>query len=206
MPALTCADRRDRRPYGEFAMKHLRRLALAAALAVALPVAFCRPAPDTGPPAGRPSELLLDGWPEVVTLRAAAYEQIARDVADGQRSLFQAAGLFRALNRLPPTVDHPPADAPHLTIPTDTEAGWLCRQVVVWVPAALHAEPDRAAAVVARMTAAFFAELRAHGTVRLPDPASLEPVPELLEQARARRAEARRADQLPRRAAHDSLR
>jgi hypothetical protein len=172
-------------------MKHLPRVILALSLAVALPVAVCRRAPDPGPPPGPPDELKLEGWPEAITLRAAAYEQIARDVADGRRSLWEAAGLFRALNRLPPTVDHPPRDV-RPTIPADTEAGRLCRQVAAWVPAALHAEPDRAAAVVARLEAEFFAELRAHGAVRLPDPAELEPVEELLARTRAALAAAQR--------------
>jgi hypothetical protein len=71
----------------------------------------------------------------------------------------------------------------------DTEAGWLCRQVAEHVHGALREEPEQAAAVVARLEAEFFAELRAHGAIRLPDPVSLELVEELLRQARARLAE-----------------
>jgi hypothetical protein len=195
-------------------MKHLPRVVLAAALAVALPAAVCRQAPDTGPLTGPPVELKLEGWPEAVTLRAAAYEQVARDVADGRRSLLEAAGLFRALNRLPPTVDQPPRDVPPLTIPIDTEVARLCRQVVAWVPASLHAEPARAAAAVAQLEAEFFADLRAHGEVRLPDPAVLDPFEALLARAKGvlaaveRRAEGQKTDLsvfgAPRRAGHVS--
>jgi hypothetical protein len=170
-------------------MKHLPHVVLAAALAAALPVAFCRRTPDPDTRTGPQIKQILEAWPEAITLRAAAYEQIARDVAERRRSLWEAAGLFGTLNRLRPTVDHPARD-PRLTIPTDTEAGQLCRQVVAWVPAALHAEPDRAAAVVARLEAEFFAALRAHGAVRLPDPSDLEPVHELLDKVRARWTEA----------------
>ena len=45
--------------------------------------------------------------------------------------------------------------------------------------------------VVARLEADLFAELRAHGTIRLPDPPPAEPVEELLRQAHARLAEQR---------------
>jgi hypothetical protein len=55
----------------------------------------------------------------------------------------------------------------------------------MYAHAALRDEgPERAAAAVARLEAEFFAELRARGAVRLPDPPP-GAVEELLRQARA---------------------
>jgi hypothetical protein len=159
---------------------------LAVAIAVALPVAYCRrpPRPDT--PAKPPvPEVLAAPLPETALLRPIAKALLARAVADGRRSLGAAAALFRELNRRPPARGQPPEIVTHVHIPMDTEAGWLCRQVAEHVSVALREEPERAAAVVTRLEAEFFAELRAHGAIRLPDPAALEPVEELLQQARA---------------------
>jgi hypothetical protein len=173
-------------------MRAAPRKFLAVALAVALPIAFCRrtPGPDGLPEP--PSPELAAPWPDVVPLRLVAKLQIARAVADGRRSLWEAAALFRELNRRPPQRGQPPEIVTHVHIPMDTEAGWLCRQVAEHVHVALHQEPERAAAAVARLEAEFFAECRAHGAVRLPDPAALEPVEELLQQARAWIAEQER--------------
>jgi hypothetical protein len=149
----------------------------------------CRPpepaAPLPPPDADPEAAALAAPWPDVVPLRLVAKLQIARAVADGRRSLWEAAALFRELNRLPPARGKPPEIVTHAHIPMDTEAGWLCRQVAEHVHGALREEPERAAAVVARLEAEFFAELRAHGAIRLPDPVSLEPVEHLLAQARA---------------------
>jgi hypothetical protein len=99
------------------------------------------------------------------------------------------AKLCRELNRRPPEVLAPAQadpNGPPLTIPLDTEEGRLCRQVILYAHYALRAEaPGQADEAVAHLEAEFFAELRAHGTVRLPDPASLEPVEALLAHARA---------------------
>ena len=160
---------------------------LAVLIAVALPVAFCRraPGPDA-PPGPARIEVLEEGQPETAALRVIAKEQIARAAAAGRRSLVESAALFGALNRLPPAVAEPPPGwyDSSLPIPADTEADRLCRQVVAWVRVALHDEPDRAAAAVARLEAEYFEELCERGAVRLPDPSSLTPVQELLEQAR----------------------
>jgi hypothetical protein len=166
-------------------MRAAPRKFLAVAIAVALPVVYCRhPAGPDGPPEP-PSPELAAPAPETVPLRLVVKGQLAREVADGRRTLWVAAALFRELNKLPPEPAQPTRIDPFLSIPADTEAGWLCREVAEHVRVALHQEPERAAAAVARLEAEFFAERRAHGAIRLPDPASLEPVEALLAQARA---------------------
>jgi hypothetical protein len=127
-----------------------------------------------------------DGWPAAVVLRAIAKDQLARDVAAGRRSLPEAAALFRELNRLPPV----PTDSADLSeadlsmpIPGRTDEERYCQRVVTHVQAALHHDPDRAAAVVARLAAEFREELDRHGAIGLPDPAALEPVQGLLQRA-----------------------
>jgi hypothetical protein len=169
---------------------------LAVALAVALPVAFCRqpPGPDELLPPGG-AEPPAAEWPDLLAGHCAR-ALLARDAAAGRRTLAEAAALFRELNRRPPTTV-PPAYAdpngPPLTIPRDTEEARLCRQVILSAYYALRSvAPGRADAAVARLEAEFFAERRAHGAVRLPDPATLEPVEELLQQARAWVAEQER--------------
>jgi hypothetical protein len=170
-------------------MRASPRKFLAVALAVALPVAYCRhpSKPDAPSPPGEAAPPAAEGPDLLAGHRARA--RLARDAAAGRRTLAEAAALFRELNRRPPEVMAPaqavPGDPP-LTIPLDTEEGRLCRQVIVHAYHALHEEaPGRADAAVARLEAEFFAERRAHGTIRLPDPATLEPVEELLQQARA---------------------
>jgi hypothetical protein len=63
--------------------------------------------------------------------------------------------------------------------------------VVQWVASVSRDESlDRAAAAVARLEGEFAAELRTRGAIRLPDPASLEPVRGRIDQARAAAAAA----------------
>jgi hypothetical protein len=125
---------------------------------------------------------------EVVALRSTAREQIAREVIAGRLSLVQAAALFGALNRIPPqspnlsVVD---MHASRLRIRARTDNERLCRQVVECVGSELATEPDREQAAVARLQAEFKEELRKTGTIRLPDPLTVMPVEQLLEQARA---------------------
>jgi hypothetical protein len=147
---------------------------LAVALAVALPVAFCRRPPEPDP-AAEPviGEAVGDPAPEVVALRVVAKGLLARAAA-GRRSLVDAAGLFRELDRLPPAPAPPTGFDPTLRIPADTDEGRLCRQVVAVGRAELAADPDRAAEAVARLEEEFLQALRQRGAVRLPDPSSLE--------------------------------
>jgi hypothetical protein len=169
-------------------MRAAPRKFLAVTLVVALPVAFCRrpPESDSLPPLGE-AEPPAAAWPDLLAGHCAR-ARLARDAAAGRRTLAEAAALFRELNRRPPATA-PPADAdpngPPLTIPLDTEEGRLCRQVILSAYYALRSEaPGRADAAVARLEAEFFAERRAHGALRLPDPVMLEPVEEVLKQAR----------------------
>jgi hypothetical protein len=167
-------------------MKTWPRKFLAVAVAVALLVSFWRrpPAPDELPLTAEPA---AEPWPDILVSNVAK-SRLARDAATGRRSLVEAAALFRELNRLLPAsaaTDGPDSSGLILRLPRDTEEGRLCWQVVTYADAALSTEaPGRAAAAVDRLEAEYFAELRAHGAVRLPDPASLEPVGGLLRQAR----------------------
>jgi hypothetical protein len=162
---------------------------LVVVLVVALPVAFgWRPTgPDELPPAGAGVPPAAD-WPDRLA-RVVARERLARAAAAGRRPLLEAAALFRELNRRPPGTaapDHPDPDGPPLAIPLDAEEGRLCLQVVQCAYFALRDESHgRAAEAAARLEAEYCAERRACGAVRLPDPASLEPVERLLEHARA---------------------
>jgi hypothetical protein len=170
------------------------RAVLAVALAGSLLVVFIRsptdvvgpqPAPDGAPEAWARAT----GYPDIVPLRWQAKDVVAQEVIAGRRPLLAAAALFGELDRLPPEPADPwgqagAADAPH--IPGRTPAERLCRSVIAHVRAALRHEPPAVAdAAVARASAEFFKELRAHGAIRLPDPATLEPVAELLARTRA---------------------
>jgi hypothetical protein len=161
---------------------------LALALAAgSLPLALsrCRFPEEMPPLPSDTIEQLEEGYSEVQALRLVAKDRIARDTADGRLALLEAAALFRELNKLPPAPARPTRVDSSLGIPADTEEAWLCRQVAAHVRVALRADPARAEAAVARLEAEFFAELRAHGSIRLPDPPPPEPVEELLRQARA---------------------
>jgi hypothetical protein len=113
--------------------------------------------------------------------------QLAREVAAGQRSLVEAAALFRELNRLSPDVSAlttPDFDPSPLSDPVHTKEERLCRQVVQWVDTLrLVASPEYADAAVARLNAEY-RELRKHGEIRLPDSSSLPSNQTLLEFAR----------------------
>jgi hypothetical protein len=174
---------------------------LALALAAgALPLALsrCRLPEDLPPPPSDTIEQVEEGYSEAQALRLVAKDRIAHDTAAGRLSLLQAAALFRELNRLSPAPAQPTRVDSSLGIPADSEEAWLCRQVAAHVRVALRADPARAEAAVARLEAEFFAELRTHGTIRLPDPAALEPVHDLLERTRAQLAEQQRGGRGPR--------
>jgi hypothetical protein len=172
------------------AMRVSQRKTLAVGLVAALGV-FClgRPPAVTESilPAG--TEILTEGVSETAVLRPLAKRLLAREIADGRRSLVEAAALFGALNRLPPeTPELALLDDNHwaLSDPVHSEDERLCRQVIQWVEALrITDSPEYADAAVARLIAEFREERRRHGAIRLPDPSPPVPVHELLEQARA---------------------
>jgi hypothetical protein len=123
--------------------------------------------------------------PGVVFLRCRAKELLAEEVAAGRRSLWEAAALFGALNRLPPEPGGPLAfEDAEVSIPTATEAGRLCSQVARWVLIRPGRSLAESRAAVARLVTEFRAELRARGGIRLPDPAGLEPAESLIARVR----------------------
>jgi hypothetical protein len=170
-------------------MRIALRLILAVSLAGSLAVVFCRPAPgpvDIEPPAEPPA----DTWPDRLAVYVAR-EQVARAAAAGRRSLAEAAALFRALAGGGPAA----ADAgmPPLRIPADTEAGRLCRQVVLCADAALRYDgPGVVDEAVDCLEAEYFAAVGADGVFPLPDAATVEPVEAVLQRARAWIAEQER--------------
>src|SRR5262249_9606431 len=125
--------------------------------------------------------------PDTIVLRQLAKNFVAREVAAGRRSLVEAAGLFEALNRLPPAPPPlPPYPNPRaLLLPGRTEAERLCPQAVVYLKVVLaDGPPGELQAVLARLEAEFREELHRHGEIRLPDPSSLPPAQDVLEQVR----------------------
>jgi hypothetical protein len=120
-----------------------------------------------------------------IRLRSAAKFQLAREVAAGRRTLEEAAALFCELDRLPPAAGPAVADLFNVDVPVAarTAAERACRQVINFVSVAVPGEAG--AAAEARLVAHYRAEVARRGTVRLPDPAALTPVRELLDQARA---------------------
>jgi hypothetical protein len=171
---------------------------LAALLAACPAVVFVRcPAGSNDPPAAADGTARSNALAEAVDLRNLARAQLAREAAAGRRPLLEAAALYRELNRLTPRAAPPRFVAPRdplADLPLETEEALLCRQVVLYADAIFREEgrDQEATAAVARLAAEFHAELRSHGTIRLPDPPPGEPVEELLRQARARLAEQQR--------------
>jgi hypothetical protein len=178
-------------------MKRWPYIPLALTLAAAVAVVCCprwpEPAEPDVPPQAEFFEALV---PEAMALRIRAKHLIAREVAAGRRGLVEAAALFGALNRLPPkSVELPNLDAidASLRLPKRTDAERLCWLVIAHVKAVLNEEPpDRVAAVVARLEAEFWEELRRHGVLRLPDPSTLPSAQELLERAQKAMTETER--------------
>jgi hypothetical protein len=179
------------------AMRVSQRKTLAVGLVAALGV-FCLGRPPAVTESILPAgiETLTEGVSETAVLRGRAKRLLAREAADGRRSLVEAAALFGALNRLPPeTLELALLDDNHwvLSDPVHTEGERLCRQVIQWVEALrITDSPEYADAAVARLTAEFREERRRHGVLRLPDPSTLVPTHELLEQARAALTESER--------------
>jgi hypothetical protein len=117
---------------------------------------------------------------EVVLLRTTAKYRIARDVIAGRLSLFEAAALFGALNRVPPQWQ---SASYRFRFPEDTDE-LLCRQVLGYVSCELDVGPDRRDAAMVRLEVDFNGELPNNGATRLPNLLTLVPVEKLLTQAR----------------------
>jgi hypothetical protein len=139
---------------------------------------------DTAPPP-LPADVAAPR-PRAAALRSIAKKRIADDVAAGRRTLVEAAALFGALNRLPPTALDPSigdAQYSQMPAPARTDEERLCRQVITWVENILLREaPDRAEPVVTRLREEYAAAL-CGGPIRLPAPATLEAVGDLLARA-----------------------
>ena len=120
--------------------------------------------------------------PETIRLRIRAKDLLVEELAAGRLTLFAAAALFRELDGMPPmTVYLPDRDPPiRLVCPTEDER--TCVRVITFARNSLRtAQPGRAEIVTERLVAEFEAERRLSGTIRLPDPGSLEPVHRLLQ-------------------------
>jgi hypothetical protein len=176
-------------------MKRLPYLALTAALVAAVLVWK-----DRQPQ--RPAlEPVLDAFPETTLMLPFVRDRLARDVLDGRRSLLATATLFGELNRLKgETADCariPGTELP-LSLPGRTAAERLCQHVERWVRAVLKNDPDRADVAIARLEAEFHAAVRERGEIRLPDPASLEPVERIVHRIRESLSPLQRRNPCPR--------
>jgi hypothetical protein len=168
-------------------MKLTPRKFLAITLAVALPVTFWPHPPGGERLPGTTGVAGQQAARDTRHLRWVAKELIAREVADGRRSLVEAAALYGALNRLPPAtrelVREDVGDSPlHAPVRTDEER--LCRQVVRWVQRLFLDTPEQARQAVARLEAELVEAQARPGGLRLPDPARVEPIEELLGRVR----------------------
>jgi hypothetical protein len=170
----------------------MNRIAAASLTVTAGVVALCLIA-GPHPPANAPvpeDSFHLDLAENSARVRTAVRQRLAREVIDGRRSVLAAAALFRELDRtaVPPLEPIRPDWIQPLSVPfpMGTEDEAYCYRVAVWAYLALWAEsPARADEVVARLAAEVWAEVEVRGSVRLPDPAALEPVGRLLDEARA---------------------
>ena len=134
------------------------------------------------------SEALWQGYPATVPLRSFAKHQIARDVIAGERSLGEAAALFRELNRLAPALpDSSRIEASFFgpqSIGSHSEEELLCWQVITWVRSPwLDGTPGREAAAI-RLEAEVRTMLQDGAGIRLPGAGSLVSAQELLARAR----------------------
>ena len=125
---------------------------------------------------------------DIVIPRMRAKNQLAEDVIASRRTLFEAAALFAALNRLPPEVLLDPL--PRLEqLPSwfepDTEEDWLCLMIIDWIDHDLYRDvfiPQREQ-ICARLRQEFI-ERRKQGPLVPSELSSRTPVDELLDRAR----------------------
>jgi hypothetical protein len=122
--------------------------------------------------------------PDTNLLRILAKGLLVEELASGRLTLFDAAALFRELDGMPPMTvcsTNPDADPPIRPVcPTEDER--YCVRVITVARNVLRvAQLGRAEIVTERLVAEFEAERCLSGTIRLPDPGSLEPVHGLLQ-------------------------
>jgi hypothetical protein len=111
--------------------------------------------------------------------RFDAKREIARDLIAGRRSLLEAAALFGELNRMPPealSLDWQDSAPFPLGAPVRTDDERLCLKVANWVRGTISNNPALLEEVLVRLEAEYRAEQTKHGTVKLPDPATLPPI------------------------------
>jgi hypothetical protein len=159
-------------------------IALAVVAALVLALWSARSGRPRTPPA---PELSREALCERVACRVFAKDLVARELIAGKRSLFEAAALFGALNRLPPEARDLP-DLDELSggqrAPARSGEERLCRQVIAWVPGVLRGRPGEAKDVTDRLEAELSEELRERGVIRLPRASSVGPVEDLMARAR----------------------
>src|SRR5262245_29265964 len=167
-------------------MKPLPCLALTAALAAGV-VLIKRPTGEPAESAGpKPVDTrVAQPWPESMQLSPFARAILVQDVIDGRRTLLQAATLFRELHlRNGQPWDRPWVVLSGFRLPGGTPGERLCQHVEAWVRGRLDDDPERCEAVLTRLEKELRDAPREHGDIRLPDPASLESVEQLLADAR----------------------
>jgi hypothetical protein len=121
--------------------------------------------------------------PDVIRRRILAKIHLVEELAADRISLIEAAALFRDLDRVPPETNYStvPDPDPPLRLTTPTEDERYCEVVIRVARNNLRvSQPDRAEAVIAHLVSEFEAERCLKGTIRLPNPESLEPAHELL--------------------------
>jgi hypothetical protein len=166
-------------------MKMLPCLALTAALVASVLVWNDRRSKDTDSDADFAKPL-----PEITQMYPFARDRLTRELIEGRRSLLATATLFGELNRLKPgSADYDriaAAESSH-SLPGRTHNERLCQTVERWVRAVLRNDPARKEVALGRLEAEFQTELREHGEIRLPDPASIEPIERILAETRSSR-------------------
>jgi hypothetical protein len=119
--------------------------------------------------------------PDMIRLRIRAKRLLVEELDSGRLTLFEAAALFRELDGMSPRTVYWTMPDPPIRLESPTEDEQACVRVITVARNVLSmAQPDRARIVTERLVAEFEAERCLSGAIRLPDPASLEPVEGLL--------------------------
>jgi hypothetical protein len=157
-------------------LSHANLVVAGSAAALMAVIASC---PETKQPAG-PADPAATTDAEVRSVRVCVKLRLARDVAAGRLSLWEAAALFGALNRQQP----PPVLVvePNSSVPA---AELLCSEVIKLVDFVLLEHPAEQTATVAQLEAELRWAQDQPGGVWLSEPSAAQ-VGELLTQARDR--------------------